>query len=315
MDFLDVLYGGAAFSGGGGRGQQPSDNNNDARSGERYVHGTVESYATEQMEVQREAEERALSRAAADLQLGDQYANARSLPQGGALPPPAAAAIAPSDVARQISAAGHPVGARGGSGRVVWGSFERNTGTWCPYPDPEKIEAAYARGDASIFLPECFNAHVHFDRAGQVTHHHQRTAAVGAKPAGFRSVLRGTPGDKALLYFHMDVGLGMWRLDPPDRRGQTQQVDIVAPSADATSLWQWCDVMGDAIATAKENNWHTYDAEISADLEAAWAARRPTVQVIVGITTYIIGEFSGSYAVQRNTASGARRMVSRYASP
>jgi len=36
-------------------------------------------------------------------------------------------------------------------------------------------------------------------------------------------------------------------------------------------------------------------------------------QVIVGITTYIIGEFSGSYAVQRNTASGARRMVSRYA--
>ena len=34
MDFLDVLYGGAAFSGGGGRGQQPSDNNNDARSGE-----------------------------------------------------------------------------------------------------------------------------------------------------------------------------------------------------------------------------------------------------------------------------------------
>ena len=111
--------------------------------------------------MQREAEERALSRAAADLQLGDQYANARSLPQGGALPPPAAAAIAPSDVARQISAAGHQVGARGGSGRVVWGSFERNTGTWCPYPDPEKIEAAYARGDASIFLPECFNAHVH----------------------------------------------------------------------------------------------------------------------------------------------------------
>ena len=37
MDFLDVLYGGAAFSAGGGRGQQPSDNNNDARSGERAL--------------------------------------------------------------------------------------------------------------------------------------------------------------------------------------------------------------------------------------------------------------------------------------
>ena len=156
---------------------------------------------------------------------------------------------------------------------------------------------------------------MHFDRAGQVAHHHQKTAAVGAKPAGFRSVLRGTPGDTALLYFHMDVGLGMWRLDAPDRRGQTQQVEIVAPSPDATQLWQWCDVTGDAIATAKENNWHTYDAELSSDLEAAWAARRPTVQVVIGITTYIIGDFSGAYAVQRNTASGARRMVRRPYAP
>ena len=134
----------------------------------------MESYAVEQMRSQEEAEERALSRAAADLRLGDRA----RLPQGGALPPPAPiAASGPADIARQTSAAGPQA-------RIVWGSFERNTGTWCPYPDPEKIEAAYARGDASIFLPECFNAHVHFDRAGQVAHHHQKTAAVGAMPAG-----------------------------------------------------------------------------------------------------------------------------------
>ena len=36
-----------------------------------------------------------------------------------------------------------------------------------------------------------------------------------------------TPGEQALLYFHLDAGLGgMWRLDPPARRGQTQQVEI-----------------------------------------------------------------------------------------
>ena len=110
----------------------------------------MESYAVEQMRSQQEAEERALSRAAAGLQLGDRARR----PQGGALPPPApTASAAPADVARQMSAVGQQA-------RIVWGSFERNTGTWCPYPDPEKIEAAYARGDASIFLPECFNAHV-----------------------------------------------------------------------------------------------------------------------------------------------------------
>lgn len=282
MNALDLLYSAAAHSGSSERGQQRSDSH-----AERNEHDTMRAYAVEQMRSQQEAEERALSRAAAGLTIGG-----RAGGQAGALPTPAP--IPPSAA-------------------VVWGSFERNTGTWCPYPDSAKIEAAYQRGAVDVFLPECFNAHVHFNRMGP--HHHQTTPAVGAKPAGYRSVLRGTPGDQALLYFHLDAGLGgMWRLDPPASRGQTQQVEVVAASATATQLWQWCDLTGSDIATAKENNWHTYDAAISADLEAGRAAGRASVQFVVGISTYVVGEFSGAYAVQRNSASGARRMVRRYVS-
>jgi hypothetical protein len=55
----------------------------------------------------------------------------------------------------------------------VWGSFERNTGTWTPYSAAENaaIEDAFARGDPSIDLPTCFNAVLHFNRSGG--HHHQ----------------------------------------------------------------------------------------------------------------------------------------------
>ena len=221
MNALDLLYSAAAHSGSSERGQQRSDSH-----AERNERDTMRAYAVEQMRSQQEAEERALSRAAAGLTIGD-----RAGGQAGALPTPAP--IPPSAA-------------------IVWGSFERNTGTWCPYPDSAKVEAAFARGDASIFLPESFNATIHFDRTGApLVHHHQKTPAFGSKPPGFRSVMRATPGERALLYFHMDRGLGMWRLDLPSRTSQTQQVEIFAPAQDAaTPTWQWCDLTGDALANA-----------------------------------------------------------------
>ena len=81
----------------------------------------------------------------------------------------------------------------GGSGRpysreeICWGSFERNTGAWCPFTEQDAIEAAYQANEASIHLPACFDATVHFSEP----HCFQRTPAVGSKPSGFRSVLRG----------------------------------------------------------------------------------------------------------------------------
>ena len=39
---------------------------------------------------------------------------------------------------------------------AVWGSIERNTGTFCPYAETVEIEAAFARGDAPTALLEGF---------------------------------------------------------------------------------------------------------------------------------------------------------------
>ena len=105
----------------------------------------------------------------------------------------------------------------------IWGSFERNRGTWTPYSADETaaIEDAFARGHQSINLPTCFNATIHFNQIGG--HHHQTTPAVGSKPEGYRSVLRGKAGMKATL--HHDGS--MWRLELPNfHKGHEQQVEI-----------------------------------------------------------------------------------------
>ena len=76
---------------------------------------------------------------------------------------------------------------------------QRNTGTWTPYSVAENrlIESAFHSGVATVEVPTCFNAVVHFNRAGG--YHHQMTPAAGTKPPGFRSVLRGTAGESATL--------------------------------------------------------------------------------------------------------------------
>ena len=202
------------------------------------------------------------SRAAAGLTIGDQAGG-----QAGALPTPAP---------------------------IVWGSFERNTGTWCPYPDSAKIEAAYQRGDAAIFLPECFNAHVHFNRTGP--HHHQTTPAVGAKPAGYpvspldlrqispesrlylpqisqvgakpagyRSVLRGTPGEQALLWARSGSGRSVPGCAAPiEGRGHYETREALPWSED--SLAQKLERLraadaaldlGEEIVDREAGLWHT----------------------------------------------------------
>ena len=64
----------------------------------------------------------------------------------------------------------------------LWGSFERNTGMWCPYNESEQIENAFIRGDRSVSLPQCFNATVVFAQP----HCYQRTPAIGDMNAACR---------------------------------------------------------------------------------------------------------------------------------
>ena len=115
--------------------------------------------------------------------------------------------------ARLVLDAGRPTaGAVDGAslGSLVWGSIERNTGTFARAETAE-IEAAFARGDASIHLPGCFNATLHFRR--DTLHHYQLTPAVGSKPAGFRSVASHLAGDRVDIFWHAAE-----RLSAPSRR-------------------------------------------------------------------------------------------------
>lgn len=152
---------------------------------------------------------------------------------------------------------------------------QRNTGTWTPYSRTENaaIEAAFNSGVDTIEVPTCFNAVVHFNRQGG--HHHQMTPAVGTKPPGFRSVLRGVAGQSSTLYWHGSL----WRLELPDD-GVTYQQDVLVtqPASEESFVWQWCDLTGRAAADAREINWHPYAHEHAAEVRAARrlaAARAP----------------------------------------
>ena len=191
-------------------------------------------------------------------------------------------------------------------GSLVWGSIERNTGTFCPYAETAEIEAAFARGDASIHLPGCFNATLHFRR--DTLHHYQLTPAVGSKPAGFRSVVRGAAGDRVDIFWHASERL--FRTEPPAAIDRQLVVELTPVPPPATH-WQWCDLVGQAAASARECNWHSYDESVSGEIEGAWSARRPSLRFVIGLSEYEVRDFNGSYATQHNLATGGQRMVRR----
>jgi len=168
------------------------------------------------------------------------------------------------------------------------------------------------RGDANIELPTCFNAVLHFNRSGG--NHHQLTPAVGSKPPGFRSVLRGTASTKVTLYWWDDGYARLWKLDmPPNPAQYTQEVEIYAPEAAAAEpgyTWQWCDLIGNDLAHAVELNWHAYAPEHGDEIEAAWS-QKSILQLVIGLTGYQIGDWQGIYGTQRNQTTGCVRQVRR----
>ena len=203
----------------------------------------------------------------------------------------------------------------------IWGSFERNTGTWTPYSATETaaIEDAFARGHQSINLPTCFNATIHFNRFGG--HHHQTTPAVGSKPEGYRSVLRGKAGMKATL--HHDGS--MWRLELPNfHTGYEQQVEICStyvinfddmmqynmstrrgrpirrevpanPVVDGT--WEWQDTDG---------SWKAYDPLACGQIALARRAGRQGTLLHDGRSNYLVDL---SRSVQINMSTHTERPI------
>mmetsp|Transcript_18395 Transcript_18395/g.47119 ORF Transcript_18395/g.47119 Transcript_18395/m.47119 type:complete len:313 (-) Transcript_18395:280-1218(-) len=177
------------------------------------------------------------------------------------------------------------------------------------------IEEAFRRGDSTIGLPTCFNAVLHFNRgSGPNDHHHQLTPAVGSKPPGFRSVLRGAPGQKVTLYWDDDGMTRLWRLEiPAVPTPYTQEIEVSAPpdmSGVSDYTWQWCDLVGSDIAHAVEFNWHAYASEHGDEIERAWSQQTP-LELTIGLTQYSISQWQGIYGTQRNLTTGCVRQVRR----
>lgn len=140
--------------------------------------------------------------------------------------------------------------------------------------------------------------------------HHQITPAVGSKPAGFRSVMRGELGRRATLYWWADRS--RWQLERPSGTpDHVQEVALTTGGMAASRVaWQWVDLDGDHVQQAREINWHAYSAEAGERLEAAWPAKA-TATLEIGLTEYEVGRWQGSYGTQTNLRTGAERLVRR----
>lgn len=103
----------------------------------------------------------------------------------------------------------------------------------------------------------------------------------------------------------------MWRLETATPITHTQEVGVSSPpTAEDTFTWQWCDLTGQAAADSREINWHPYTAEHGAEVEDAWS-RKVTKEITVGLTTYRVGGWQGSYGFQENLTTGIKRQVRR----
>jgi len=108
-----------------------------------------------------------------------------------------------------------------------------------------------------------------------------------------------------------------FRLDAPTNEPPSYVVDVKIEAApqERPVAWQWLDLPPSALASAMDLNWHSFAPEHSEAIEQASRATMGRVEIIIGLTKYVIQNFNGAYAEQRNERTGARRSVRRgYAS-
>lgn len=188
----------------------------------------------------------------------------------------------------------------------IWGSFERNLGTWCPYTKEEcrQIEDSYRSSQQSVHLPSCFGATLHFSRDDDL--HYQITPQIGAKREGFRSVHRATFGEQIFLYWNDHFQ--RWEKQSGNFSHFSKTVTIDKQPIEDEFIWQWCDLENDKYMCALEGNWHPFSQETNEIIDSAYSAKSHAT-IEIGLSKYNVGDWNGVYGVQTNLESGVRRKI------
>lgn len=186
---------------------------------------------------------------------------------------------------------------------IKWCSLEPIEGKLDIYEASSQIETAFQNGLPSIYLPNSFNATVFLTEP-----FHQNTPAIGGKPAGYRSVIKGTVGQTFEIYFHSHKH--RWYTTPPDYDTQTKNITIEEVQFNPP-VWQWCDLEDHETKYAREKNWHNYSEELNSTIETAYTSHQSLIDIPIGVTQYIIHSFTGSYAIQENTHTHIKRRIRR----
>ena len=121
----------------------------------------------------------------------------------------------------------------------------------------------------------------------------------------------------SVVRLHYWASSKTFRLDAPTNEPPSYVVDVKIEAApqERPVAWQWLDLPPSALASAMDLNWHSFAPEHSEAIEQASRATMGRVEIIIGLTKYVIQNFNGAYAEQRNERTGARRSVRRgYAS-
>ena len=83
---------------------------------------------------------------------------------------------------------------------------------------------------------------------------------------GTQIVVRGAAGDRVDIFWHAAERL--FRTEPPAAIDRQLVVELTPVPPPATH-WQWCDLVGQAAASARECNWQDC-MTASATLHTAW---------------------------------------------
>ena len=188
----------------------------------------------------------------------------------------------------------------------IWGSIERNQGTWCPYSTEEslKIEESYICNDHQVYLETCFGAIVYFSREEDL--HYQLTPQSGKKKQGFRSVHRGKLGDQITLYWNTEFS--RWDKTMNSQFCCSKVITIDQQPIEDSFIWQWCDLENEKYENALEGNWHPFSQETSELIETAYCSENHAT-IEIGLAQYNVGDWHEVYGVQTNLESGVKRRI------